>query len=331
MFERTLPWHHTDSVKSSCKTPSIRVLVAGEALIDFVPVGEDPNVYRAMPGGSPYNVAIGLARLDVPTGFLGKVSTDPFGQQLRATLGENGVFQDYVRDDSGPTTLAMVTKQPGHEPQFSFYGRDAADQQLLPRDLPEELPSSVCVIHFGSYSMVCRPIGSTLTSLMQRECNRRIISFDPNVRPRLIPDLEAYKLQLEGWLRLSNIAKLSQADLEILYPGNQTDEIAERWLAMGPELVVITQGKDGATGFTTRSIVNVPSPRIQLVDSIGAGDAFMSGLLAWLYHNGHLVLDAIVQLEDTEIHGALQFASQVAAATCKQVGADPPFRSQLIL
>lgn len=306
------------------------VLVAGEALIDFVSDNDDLNMYRAMPGGSPFNVAIGLARLDVPTGFLGKLSTDPFGKQLRATLQANGVAQDYVRDGEGPTTLAMITDQLGHESQFSFYGRNAADQQLLPQDLPTDLPSSVRAIHFGSYSMACQPIGATLTGLMKREHGHRIITFDPNVRLSLIPNLKAYKAQLEGWVQLSHIVKLSQADLEILYPGNQLDEIAKRWLTMGPKLVVITRGEDGATGFATGSTVSVPSSRIQLVDSIGAGDAFMSGLLAWLFDHRRLALDAISPLKDTEIRSVLQFASQVAAATCARQGADPPLRSQLV-
>lgn len=321
-----------ESLKSDHnQRPNFQVLVAGEALIDFVSVGSNPDVYHAMPGGSPFNVAIGLARLDVPTGFLGKLSTDSFGQQLRATLLANGVAQDYVRDDDGPSTLAMIKSQPGCEPRFSFYGRDAADQQLLPEDLPEHMPDSLQAIHFGSYSMACQPIGATLTSLMQREHGHRIISFDPNVRPTLIPDLETYKAQMEGWIQLSHIVKLSQADLEILHPENQPSEIAERWLAMGPKLVVITRGKDGATGFAKGITVSVLSSRIQLVDSIGAGDAFMSGLLAWLFDHQRLSLDTLALLEDTEIRSALQFAAQVATATCVQQGADPPLRSHLIL
>ncbi|MFC2079809.1 carbohydrate kinase [Candidatus Bipolaricaulota bacterium] len=306
------------------------VLVAGEALIDFVHVGEDSMTYRAMPGGSPFNVAVGLACLEVPTGFLGRLSTDPFGQRLRGVLHENGVSQDYVQDDPGPTTLAMVVKRADHEPQFLFYGHDAADQHLVPDDLPAELPGPVRTLHFGSYSMVRQPIGSTLTGLMQRESGKRLISFDPNVRPQFILDLEDYKARLEEWIQLSTIVKLSQADLEFLYPRIQPDDIAKQWLAMGPKLLVVTRGKDGATGFTANCTARVPSPDVQLVDSVGAGDAFTAGLLAWLYHHRHLSLDAIGRLEEAEILGALRFANQVASLTCTRQGADPPHRSQLI-
>ena len=310
---------------------SPRILVAGEALIDMVSLEEDSNTYRAMPGGSPFNVAIGLSRLNIPTGFLGKLSTDPLGQQLKTTLRDNGVKLDFVQEDSGPTQLALVTRKPGHEPHYVFYGHQSADANLLPDDLPASLPDSIHAIHFGSLSLISQPTGPTLIQLMRRENQRCIISLDPNMRPSRVPDMATYRLQLEHWVGLSHIVKLSQADLDVLYPRSQIDNIANRWLTMGPSLVVVTQGKDGATGYTTDESVHVPAPAIQLVDSIGAGDAFMSGLLASLHDQDRLSVKTFLDLDDDSLQYALRFAIQVAAATCKRQGADPPHRAQLAL
>ena len=305
------------------------ILVAGEALIDMISREGGPNTYRAIPGGSPFNVAIGLSRLNIATGFLGKLSTDPLGQQLKTALQDNGVKLDFVQDDSGPTQLALVTRKPGNEPQYVFYGHQSADANLLPENLPIALPDSIHALHFGSLSLISRPTGTALTQLMRRENQHRVISLDPNVRPSRIPDMATYKLQLEEWMQLSHIVKLSQADLDVVYPESQTSEIVHRWLTLGPILVVVTQGKNGATGYTADGSVHVSAPVIQLVDSIGAGDAFMSGLLASLHDQDRLSLKTLQDLDNENLQCALQFATQVAAATCKREGADPPHRMEL--
>lgn len=305
------------------------ILIAGEALMDMIPREDDPTTYSAIPGGSPFNVAIGLSRLNIATGFLGKLSTDPLGQRLKSVLRDNGVCLGYVQDDSGPTQLALVTQQVGNEPQYVFYGHQSADGNLRPEDLPAHLPKAIRALHFGSLSLISQPVGATLTQLMRRESPHRIISLDPNVRPARIPDLAAYMRQLEDWVRLSHIVKLSQADLEVLYPGAQAEEIAHRWLTMGPLLIVITQGDKGATGYTVETSAHVPAPPIHLVDAIGAGDAFTSGMLAWLHDQEALSGPSLSQLGSHRLRHLLQFAAQVAAVTCERAGANPPCRSEL--
>ncbi len=308
-----------------------RVLVAGEALIDLVPSADHPGSYHAIPGGSPFNVAVGLSRLNIPTGFLGKVSTDPFGQQLKTTLRGNGVGVGFVQDDSGPTQLALVTQKPGQEPQYAFYGHQTADANLEVSDLPVNLPAAIRAIHFGSLALIAQPTGATLTHLMRRESRHRIISLDPNVRPSRIPDITAYARQLEEWITLSHIVKLSQADLAVVFPAAHADEVAAQWLAMGPQLIVITQGANGATAYVSSSSVHVPAPAIQLMDTVGAGDAFTSGLLAWLDDHAKLSIDSLQQLDSGNLRLMLQFATQVAALTCGREGADPPHRSELAI
>ena len=308
-----------------------RILVAGEALIDLVPSADHPGSYRAIPGGSPFNVAIGLSRLNISTGFLGKVSTDPFGQQLKMALRDNGVRLDFVQDDSGLTQLALVTQKLGQESQYTFYGHQTADTNLEESDLPANLPAAIRAIHFGSLALIAQPTGATLTHLMRRESQHRIISLDPNVRASRIPDITAYTRQLEEWIPLSHIVKLSQADLAVVFPAAHADEVAAQWLAKGPLLVVITQGAKGATAYTSNDSVHVPAPTIQLVDTVGAGDAFTSGLLAWLHDHTKLSISSLQQLDDDNLLRMIQFATQVAVLTCMRKGANPPHRAKLTI
>ena len=309
---------------SESTAPAIPILVAGEALIDFVPAG-DGRTYRALPGGSPFNVAVGLARLGVSAGYLGKLSTDAFGRQLREALHVEGVSPDYIGKDPGPTTLAVVTQEPGEDPKYAFYGHCAADQQLRSEDLPDALPDGVRALHLGSYAMARTPIGETLTQLMRREADRRVLSFDPNVRLSLIPDLDRYREQLDEWVRLSRIVKLSVADLDILFPGMTDETLAERWLSRGYlRLLVVTHGADGARAFAARHAVHVPAVPVSVVDPVGAGDAFTAGLLAWLDRADRLSMDALDALSQRDARAALQFAGTVAAMACTRPGANPP-------
>lgn len=303
---------------------AVSILVAGEALIDFVPA-EDGRTYQALPGGSPFNVAVGLARLDMSVGYVGTLSTDAFGRRLRGTLGAEGVCQAYVSEDPGPTTLAVVMPTSDAEPEYTFYGHRAADRQLRAEHLPTPMPSSVRTLHLGSYAMSCEPIGATLTEWMQHESDRRVISFDPNIRAPLIPDLDRYRARLDQWVGLSRIVKLSLADIRTLFPGMLPEALADRWLGRGRlRVLVITQGADGAIAITAHHTVHVPAAPVHVRDSVGAGDAFTAGLLAWLEQGGHLTPDELDTLSEDDVWSALRFAGAVAAMTCSKPGADPP-------
>lgn len=301
------------------------ILVCGEALIDFSPVqlGEETG-YVARPGGSPYNVAVGLARLGVPTEYLGKLSNDPFGQRLLANLERNGVGRDYVLTSHDPTTLAFVHPDVGNEPGFSFYNTGAADRNLYPADLPDELPESVTAIHVGSVSLLLEPSASTLFSLLMRERARRVVSFDPNVRPFVLPDRLAYGKRVEQIVEMSSIVKVSKADLEWLYPGTAVDEIAARYLESGPQLVVVTLGCEGAMGFASGMKVEIGPMRVCVADTVGAGDAFMAGLLAHLHRADLITITRLRDLTVEAISDALRFANKCGALACTRRGADPP-------
>lgn len=226
------------------------IVPCGEALVDFTPLrcGE-AHGYRPRPGGSPANVAVALARLEAPAGFLGRLSRDAFGRLLRHYLADNRVDLRYVRDGPEPSTLAFIHVPEGGEPEFAFYGEGTADRHLLPRDLPDAFPPDVGAIHVGSIALVLEPIATTLEGLIRRERRARLISLDPNVRPSLIRDPAAYRGRLEGWLAAADIVKVSRADLAWLYPGAAPERSARRWRALGPAAVVVTLGPDGAEGF----------------------------------------------------------------------------------
>ncbi len=304
------------------------LIVAGEALIDMTPLAhQGRTVYAPHPGGSPYNVAIGAGRLGTPTQFLGCFSQDAFGQLLRQHLAASGVGLDYVRERTNLTTLALVSPSASGE-LFSFYCENTADRMLYPQDLPPTLPPEAA-LHFGSYSLVLEPAASTLELLMRREARRRLISLDPNVRPFLIPDKEAYLERLLGWLELADLVKVSQADLAWLYPRESPEEIALEWQKQGPALVVVTLGGQGALALGPAGLVRVAAPAVAVVDTVGAGDAFMSGTLSWLWRAGLWSRSALEQLSAESLEALLHFAARVAALTCTRPGADPPWQAEL--
>jgi len=312
------------------RVAGVDVLVAGEALIDFVqtPLGDETG-FVPFPGGSPLNVAVGLARLGVSTGFLGRLSNDLFGEVLLTRLRQNGVDLRYVEHGDGPTTLAFVVEKPDREPVYAFYANGAEDRQLDTESLPERFPSTLRAIHFGSYSLAIEPIGAALTSLMVREHGRRLLSLDPNVRPSIIEDLDLYGRKLQHWIGLCDVIKLSRADAEVVWPGSDPVELAHRWLEGGPRLVVITGGREPVIGITCSGAVEVAVPPVDVVDTVGAGDAFTSGLLAWLHQTAHLERESLDLLTSDELVAGLAFAARVAAVTCTRRGAAPLSRDEM--
>jgi fructokinase len=305
------------------------IVVCGEALVDLA-VSRFDGIEAYVPklGGGPYNIAIGLGRLEVPVAYLGRISRDFFGDQLRARLLTSGVRADYLREGPELTTLAFVHHEPDREPEYSFYANGTADRELRPADVPDGFPSEVSVIHFGSLSLVLEPAASTLEALMAREHGRHLISLDPNVRPTVIGDRAAYLQRLEGWLPSVDLVKVSRADLAWLYPGEPLEEVARRWLGFGPALVVVTRGPDGSTAFAAEGSREVGGLQVEVVDTVGAGDAFMSGLLARLHELGLLHRGRLESLPD-ELADVLRYATLVSALTVTRAGAEPPTKAEV--
>ena len=307
------------------------IAVCGEALIDFAPIEiSDNRAYLPIPGGSPYNVAIGLGRLGCPVDFIGKLSTDEFGKNLRKNLLANGGNDRFTISGAEPSTLAFIHIEKGEEPHFSFFSNNSADRNFTISDLPKSLNSEIQAVHFGSFSLAHEPIASTLEKLIEREHNQRIISIDPNIRPSFVTDKYEYIKRLEKLITLATIVKVSVADIEWMYPDSNPKKIISQWINSGPSLAILTSGEKGSYAETPSGIkINSPAKPVNIVDTVGAGDSFMSALLWWLLEKNFLNLQSIKTLKEKDIGNLLIYSSTAASITCGRSGANPPFANEI--
>jgi fructokinase len=309
-------------------------LVCGEALFDFFSEDDASGLaskvnFKAIAGGSPFNVAVGLRRLGVDAALLAGLSTDYLGRRLRQVLQEEGVRADYLVDVAAPTTLAMVALGANGSPQYSFRGEGCADRQLRIEHLPD-LGAEVHGLHIGSYSLVVQPIADTLLALVQRESGQRLISLDPNVRLNPEPDIERWRSRVATLVELADLIKVSDEDLRLLYPQQDPAQVIDGWLQHRCQLVFLTRGGDGATVFSRRhGTWSVPAAAVKIADTVGAGDTFQAALITWLTEHGLDSIEGVRSLEREHIDGMLKFAVQAAALTCSKTGPDLPYRQQL--
>ena len=302
------------------------ILVCGEALIDLF-VGEptpEGLPTQAVAGGSPFNVAIAVARLGRPAAFLSTLSDDAFGTFLADRLTAAGVRGDFLHRRPLRTTLSVVATGAEGQPHYSFYADSGADRALTKADLPPALPEDLNAIAAGSYALGVEPIGSALAELIRREGERRVISLDPNVRPRVVGDVAAFRSRFEALLASATIVKGSAEDVELFYGTRDLAAVASEWLGRGPRLVVVTRGEDGPLAAFRDGLVERPTPQVDVVDTVGAGDTFHAGLLAHLDVAGRLTRDGIAGLDRTSLSETLDFAAAAAALACTRRGANPP-------
>lgn len=306
---------------------SARVVVAGEALIDLI-VGEDPRRPTAIPGGSPANTAIALARLGTPVAFLGRFGNDTFGDLLRAHLTADDVDLTYAVAGSEPTSLAVVTHTPAG-PSYGFHVAGTADWAWQADELPAELPAEVRAVHTGSLALALEPGASVLGRWFAAQRGHRVTSFDPNVRPALVGPRAEYGERMTALWAVSDIVKVSVEDLGWVYP--DLDPIAAaRGLQkdLDTPLVVVTLGGDGAIALHNGQAYRRRAEPVAVVDTVGAGDTFTGGLLHWLDENGSLTQEGLRALTEPDLDHALEFAVTVAGLACTRPGADPPLRAE---
>jgi fructokinase len=309
------------------------VVVAGEALVDLVPAGRD-GLFEAAPGGSPANVAVGLVRLGVPTRLAARLADDLMGRRLREHLSSNGVDLSKAPRASEPTSLAIVALGSDGVPDYDFRVEGTADWQWSDQEVEGLLDGPVVALHSGSLALTMEPGAAVLGRLVERAGRTVTVSYDPNLRPLLMGSPDTVRERVEWLVSLSDVVKVSSEDLGWLLPGVALESVAERWLASGPEVVVVTLGPDGVLAVAEGTgIVRRPGRRVKVVDTVGAGDSFTSALLAGLHRRGLLGLDrreALRAIDTATLGAVLDEAVLASALTCTRAGADPPTAERLL-
>lgn len=300
------------------------ILCCGEALIDMLPreTTDGASAFAPHAGGSVFNTAIALGRLDAPVQFFSGLSSDLFGDVLRRELQASKVDSNPAAVSDRPTTLAFVTLTDGHA-SYAFYDENTAGRMLSPEDLPT---THADALFFGGISLVVEPCGAAYEALMLREASARLTMIDPNIRPSFITDEASYRGRLTRMLDAADIIKTSDEDLEWI-TGNT--DAAGLLAQTGAKVVLLTRGSDGVSIVTPMGTFEVPAEKATVVDTVGAGDTFSAGFMAYLQKQGLLTKSGIVSATEADLCGAAAFGAKVAAITVSRAGANPPWSAEL--
>jgi fructokinase len=305
------------------------ILCSGEALIDMLPGKTTDGQAAFVPhaGGAVFNTAVALGRLGADTGFFTGLSSDLFGQMLADGLAASGVDASLCKGCDRPTTLAFVTLVAG-QARYAFYDENTAGRMLCPDDLPA-LPDAVTALFFGGISLVGAPCGAAYEALMLREAGRRVTMIDPNIRPGFITDAPGYRARLARMIAVADIVKLSDEDLHWLQGPGPIEAQARAVLALGPKVVLITEGAKGAHGFSAVQSCFIPARKVTVADTVGAGDTFNAGVLAAFERSGALTKAGLANLGEADLKAALDLGIRAAAVTVSRTGANPPWAKEL--
>jgi fructokinase len=299
---------------------SDQVWVVGEVLIDLIP---DETKYVAVVGGGPANTAKALARLGVNACFIDGISNDEYGQMAKAELLSANVLLDYAQYSNKPTCTAKVTlsKSGGATYEFVIEGTATFDfsDQWLPN--PQSLKPSL--LHIGTLATVIEPGASVLFKWAQGVANLAPIVFDPNIRPAVLGNRDEYVKKVEKWVAISSAVKVSDEDLNWLYPGKAINEILNKWFEVGVELVVVTLGDKGITAYRKNEQISVDAVKVVVADTVGAGDTMGAVLVEAIINNG---LD---KLTGEVLKSMLNRAVKAAAITVSRTGANPPSKDEI--
>jgi fructokinase len=303
------------------------IVVAGEALIDLI-VGPDGRL-TAIPGGGPYNTARTIARLGQPVTFIGRISTDQFGRTLLSNLASDGVTGDGVVETDDPTTLAVVELDEAGVARYRFYVEGTSAPGLTEADADLVLAGSAATaaaIHVGTLGLVMEPIGTTVERLVRDADPGQLVMLDPNCRPSATPDPATFRARIDRVAARADVVKASDDDLRFLAPEAGPDATIDRLLGLGVRVVLHTHGSDDVEIRMRSGLASVPVPTVDVVDTVGAGDAFGGGFLAsWVgAGRGRDDLESIDFVSES-----VRVAVRVAALSCARPGADPPTLAEL--
>ena len=300
------------------------ILCCGESLIDMLPreTAAGERAFAPYAGGAVFNTAIALGRLGAHVQFFSGISSDLFGDQLRAELAASQVDSAPSHVSDRPTTLAFVTLKDGHA-SYAFYDENTAGRMLTSDDLPQVAAEA---LFFGGISLMVEPCGAAYEALMLREAGTRLTMIDPNIRPSFIRDADAYRARIKRMTAVADIIKMSDEDLMWL----QGDHDAAALLGDGAtQVVLLTRGAEGVTVVTRAGRFDVPARKATVVDTVGAGDTFNAGFLAGLDRAGLLSKDALRGAGEAALRAAADLGAQAAAVTVSRAGANPPWAHEL--
>ena len=301
-------------------TPVIHVM--GEALVDLI-IRPDGSL-SAVTGGGPFNLARAAARLGAPVTFAGGISDDAFGARIMEQLHLDGVITPLVQRHGLPTTLALASVDVAGTATYTFYTQGTAAAEVSAHEIAPG--PGVTVLATGTLGLVMEPVASSIESVLRDASDEMLVFVDPNCRPSVITDRDSYVERLLRMLAHADVVKVSTEDMEFLRPGIAPASAAAALLDIGPSSVLLTDGGRAVTVLHRRGRDIVPVPRVDVVDTVGAGDAFGGAFLAFWSADGRgrADIDDVAALIDTA-HRAVQ----VSAITCTREGADPPRLAEL--
>jgi len=299
---------------------SDQIWVVGEVLIDLIP---DRDQHLAVVGGGPANTAKALAKLGVETYFIDGISNDEHGQMAKAELLSANVLLDYAQYSNKPTCTAKVTLDSLGIASYEFIIENTATFDFSDQWLPDPQTHKPLLLHIGTLATVIEPGASVLFKWAQSVAHVAPIVFDPNIRPAVLSDRNEYVKKVEKWVAISSAVKVSDEDLNWLYPGKAIDEIVKNWLEEGVQIVVVTLGDKGITAYRENEQLSVDAVKVVVADTVGAGDTVGAVLVEAIVNNG---LD---KLTGEALKTMLNRASKAAAITVSRTGANPPSKEEI--
>ena len=299
------------------------IWVCGEVLIDLIPVA--PGTTDRVPhvGGGPANTAKALARLGHDVHFIDGISTDAYGVMSRDELLADEVKLDLAHTSELPTALAIVSLDANSSASYEFKLENTATFDFNLDWLPDPSRYKPNVLHIGTLVTVIEPGADVLYDWAIRVAEFAPIVYDPNIRPSVMGDRDKYQASVEKWAAISSVIKVSDDDMAWLYPGAEYAEIAKRWVTDGAALVVVTRGSQGLIGFTADGAVEVHGVKIEVADTVGAGDTVGAIIVEAMIEKG------ILNLTGEELKSTLHRAAVAAGITCSRKGAQPPYKHEL--
>ncbi len=305
------------------------IICCGEALIDMIPTSLESGETAFIPkiGGAILNTSICLGRLGADVGFLGAVSKDLFGEQILEELINSKVNTSFCIETSNNTTLAFAKIANGTT-TYSFFDENSSNRTICLKDVVLD-DNKVDTIYVGGISLMSEPNGTEIENFIAKESSKKIVFYDPNVRPNFIEDRSLFIQRFEKILSQSDIIKISEEDLEWLYPNGSFEEIYKQWLNLGLSIIVLTKGSEGAIIKTKNYEVTSRGEKVEVVDTIGAGDIFNGALLYSLSKHKSFSKKDLINIDKESLEESLKFANKVAAISVGRTGANPPFFNEL--